>query len=149
MSGHVFTQKSKTHQSFAAGVNIRNIAGRVFQGQPIPLRDGIAMYGDFTGTGDLQEAMQKVDAARAFFGQLPARVRAEFRNDPLKYCDLVEQILAGDVPARARGIGLGIVEPTEKEVKYIRALDVAAAKQRLLSLDPTALDSDSDSGVSG
>lgn len=145
----VYTQASRTHQSFAKGVNIRTIAGRAFKGQPIPMRDGVAYYGDVSRFGDLQDAMHKVDAARAAFLQLPGPTRKALGHDPVQYCDLVELILADDPVARARGIDLGLCTATDEERKQMREDEIAKRKADLLSLDPTALDPDQEPVASG
>lgn len=143
---HKFSQPTLTKKSFGSAVNIRQIAHRAFQGQPVPMREGIAMYADFTAVGDLQNAMEKVDKARRFFGGLPAPCRAEFQHDPLKYVALVENILAGDPDARIRGIDLGIVEPTPQEVTTRRLATIAQKRAELLELEgpPPDLDPETD-----
>lgn len=43
------------------------------------------MYGDFSQSVELQEAIELVDAAEATFDALPANVRSVVDNDPVKF----------------------------------------------------------------
>ena len=133
--GRKYTQETRTKKSFGESVNIRAIAARAIRGQPVPMLDGVAMYGDFTGVRDLQDAMEKVDAARRFFSRLPPRCRREFKDDPLEFVELMESIQAGVPGARARGIGLGVVEPSEEERRYMRSIEIEQRRSELSSLE--------------
>ena len=72
-------------------------------------------YGDFTGIGDYQTALNRVIAADEEFMSLPAQLRARFDNDA---ANLIEFL--NDENNRDEAIELGLVErplePTPKAV---------------------------------
>lgn len=76
--------------SLAADTDINNIIARhVAHGIPLPLNGKQAVYGDFSDSLDFHEALNRVRAAEAEFGMLPAHVRAYCQNDPGMFLDLV------------------------------------------------------------
>ena len=72
-------------------------------------------YGDFTGIGDYQTALNRVIAADDEFMTLPAQLRARFENDPENLINFLN-----DENNRDEAIQLGLVErpiqPTTKAV---------------------------------
>lgn len=136
MRNNPFTGQTKTKASFGESVNINKIAARVFQGQPIPMRDGVAMYGDFSNGTDLQAALEMVDNARNAFMAIPAKVRGTFDNDPVKYVDFMEAVAKSEPDARDQAIDLGLVVATPAEATERHEREVAKAKAKLDSLEP-------------
>jgi len=63
-------------------------------------------YGDFTGIGDYQSALNAVIAAEDGFMALPADLRTRFNNDPAQLIDF----LSND-ENRAEAEKLGLVDP--------------------------------------
>lgn len=55
-----------------------------------PMRSGEPQYLDVSNVPDLQEALSVVAAAEAAFMRLPAKVRKEFDNDPVKFVEYAE-----------------------------------------------------------
>lgn len=74
---------SLTHQSFKDDCDINKLMARY---EKTGILDHVnrvqGAYGDFSETVDFQTAFDVVRNAEAMFMTLPARVRADFRNDP-------------------------------------------------------------------
>jgi hypothetical protein len=49
-----------------------------------------AQYGDFTGIGSYQDALNRVISADAAFMDLPSAIRARFGNDPQQLLNFVQ-----------------------------------------------------------
>lgn len=85
------TGKSRTHQSFKAECDINNLMRRY---EKTGILDHVnhvqGRYGDFTVVPDYQTALNRVSQANEMFMMLPARIRAEFQNDPGKFLAFAE-----------------------------------------------------------
>lgn len=72
-------------QKAEADINtiVRNfgVTGRLPQAVRLPT------YGDFHGVSDYRSAVEAVREAEASFMAIPAKVRAEFNNDPQAFAD--------------------------------------------------------------
>jgi len=66
-------------------------------------------YGDFSGIGDYQSALNAVIAMEDEFMALPANVRARFENDPEKLLDFMS-----NDKNRDEAIKLGLINPVEQ-----------------------------------
>lgn len=66
------------------------------------------VYGDFTGIGDFQSALNAVLAAEAAFGKMPADVRSRFRNDAGLFVDF-----CSDERNREEATKLGLLVPVK------------------------------------
>lgn len=75
-----------TKQSFKDDTDINVMMARmgVTDGSlpPVPFSTAEVVY-DFTDTVDMREALDRINAANNHFNALPAKLRAEFNNDPL------------------------------------------------------------------
>ena len=71
-------------------------------------------YGDFTGLGSYQEALNALLAAQQSFMSLPAHVRSEFDNDPHRFVSFCSDDANYD---RMLDMGLAAPEAMEKRVK--------------------------------
>jgi len=69
-------------------------------------------YGDFTGIGDYQSALNAVIAAEDGFMALPADIRSRFMNDPAMLIDFL-----ADESNRAEAEKLGLVEPKMAQIE--------------------------------
>lgn len=99
-----------TKHSMALDTDVNQIVKRHIQfGMPLPV--GEAKYGDFSGTTDYHDALNRVFEAREQFEALPAAVRDACRNDPGVFLEKVASpegreelgklgLDAGRVPAR-------------------------------------------------
>ena len=82
------------------------------------------MSGDFTGITDFQSAMEAVVRAQGAFNDLPANVRARFRNDPAEMLAFLE-----DGKNREEAVKLGLVSPPPEVTRdVVQAVDELAAK---------------------
>lgn len=96
-----------TEQRFKEDSQIENIVKRFEKTGEIPvLANAIKQYGDFTKRLELQSALDTVIRAEEVFNAIPAKIRARFENNPLKFCEFVEN------PANeAALIEMGLLEP--------------------------------------
>lgn len=80
------SRPSRTRQEFAADCDINTIMSRYEKTGVISHVNQVQpAYLDLSETPDLQGALHLMDAARAAFAGLPAIVRREFDNDPVKF----------------------------------------------------------------
>lgn len=103
---------SMTREEFAAECDINVLMERYNKANvwPLPPRDQEPVYYDFVGMPDLQDAIRQMDEADEAFMRLPASVRKEFDNDPVRF---VEFASSEDNLERLREWGLAKpVEPT-------------------------------------
>lgn len=56
-----------------------------------------AVYGEFDQEFDLLTARSQIDKAGKIFGELPAEVRREFDNDPLKFVQYAGSVAPGEL----------------------------------------------------
>lgn len=79
-----------TRQSMAAECDINNIVSRYEKTgmiSHVDARSGV--FADVSEVGDYREAIDRVRKAEEWFMRLPAKVRAEFKNDPAEFLDYV------------------------------------------------------------
>lgn len=89
--------RSLTDQSFKDEADINFIMERVRQGAeiPIPLPEH---FGDAFNIPTLLEARERIAESNAAFYNLPARIRAEFLNDPARWEErIIKDINAGNL----------------------------------------------------
>lgn len=86
-NGIVNDMPSKTKQEFADDANINVIIGRFVKTGALPLSTKVPRYLNLINTPNLQEAIHVMQTAEAHFMRLPAKVRKEFDNDPVKFAD--------------------------------------------------------------
>lgn len=79
-------------------------------------------YGDFTGVGDYQSALNAVLAADAAFMEMPAEVRARFDNDAAKFVDFCSDKANAEEMAK-----LGLLSPEAVIAREKAAREAAAA----------------------
>lgn len=133
-----FEGKGRTKQSFKDECDINNIIARF-------LRTGVMdftqknepRYSDVTGI-EFDQAMRVVAHARTMFEELPAKIRAEFENDPAAFLDFVQDPanreaceelglmrraepppVGGQADASAAAAAAGASEAGEEEVKNL------------------------------
>lgn len=77
-----------TRQEFAAECDINTLMSRYERTGILPLQSGEGEYLDLTEMpSDLQGILGMMSAAQASFMQLPAIVRKEFDNDPVRFVE--------------------------------------------------------------
>lgn len=96
---------SMTEQSHRKRVNINSIIRKYRKTGLFPHRKEEPRYGDFTQAEDFYEAQNRILQAETDFMSLPSDVRAEFKNDPAKLIEYIndpanedEAILNGLIP---------------------------------------------------
>lgn len=86
-----YSGDSRTKQSFREEVDINVIVRRGRQGAVnAHLAKGMPRYMDVSEVGDYKGALDMLRSMDAYFGKLPAKVRAAFDNDPSLFLDSVE-----------------------------------------------------------
>lgn len=80
--GLVFDEPSLTDQSQRDDTDINVLVRRWMRTGVMPQVRSAGTYGDFTGVGDYQSALERVRAADDQFLTLPASVRRAFGDDP-------------------------------------------------------------------
>lgn len=104
--GLEFTEPSMTEQHFKDECDINNIIKTYQQTGVLPSGDRQPLFGDFADfPQDLQSSQAYFDDAQERFMQLPAQLRKEFDNDPVKLLQFV-----ADGNNRDRAIELGLIE---------------------------------------
>jgi len=102
---------SKTKQQFEKDSNINNIIGKYKNTGVLPTVNGRKpFFGDFSEVQDYQSNLQKIKSINNVFMQLPAKVRAHFKNDPAEALNFV-----ADPGNRDKAIELGLIEPLTPE----------------------------------
>lgn len=80
---------SMTRQSDLAASDINNIVKRYMREGVLPYSPRQGGYLDVSEVGDYRSAVEQVRAVEKFFGNLPAELRAKFKNDPAEFLDAV------------------------------------------------------------
>lgn len=103
VNGTVANGPSRTRQEFKDECDINRIVKMYVKTGQLPVSSRIAQYGDFSFATDYMEALAVIERANAQFGELPAKVRSRFKNDPTEFLAFVQ-----DPNNRAEGLDLGI-----------------------------------------
>jgi len=88
----VITGPGRTKQSEMDACDVNKIVAR-FQrtGMVTHLAKGVPQFGDFSEVGDYRTALEHARSAEKYFMSLPAKVRARFDNDPLRYLEVLQR----------------------------------------------------------
>lgn len=120
-----FDEPSRTRQEFANECDI-NVLMRQYEATGVVshVNQREPLYLDLSdGVPDLREAIDTVRAAETAFMSLPARVRAEFDNDAVKFVEFAED------PANKEKLvewGLAVVPPPPM-VQEVKVVEMPAA----------------------
>lgn len=90
-----FEKPSRTQQSLRDECNINKILARfkkVCGGDYLQQMNGYVggTFGDFSEVTDYRSALDQVKRAKDVFMRIPAKVRAEFNNDPAYFLDFCQ-----------------------------------------------------------
>ena len=96
--------ESRTEQAHRDEVDINKIVARYQRTGVLPVRSGVAQFGDFSQIGDYHEALDQVMVAERMFHELPSGVRRRFANDPGKLIQFLS-----DPGNLAEAVSLGLV----------------------------------------
>lgn len=83
-------EESLTQQSDKDDCDINIIMERYGKTGQVPQLLDKGMPGDFTAVTDYRTALDALKAADDTFAQVPAKIRAEFKNDPAEFIRFVE-----------------------------------------------------------
>ena len=97
------TGESKVEQSHKKACDINTIMAKANKTGLFPRRTDRPRYGDFVGTKDFHEALNRVRNAQEEFLLLPSDIRARFENDPGQ---LVEFLSDPENRSEAEDLGL-------------------------------------------
>lgn len=113
-----------TRQEFAEEADINTIMARYEKTGLLPhYPDRKPFYGDFVDLPSFQEAQEIILQADAAFMALPARVRAEFDNDPARFVEFAQ-----DPSNIGRLREWGLAEPLDQP-EAVQAASAAVAPQ--------------------
>lgn len=105
---------SKTRQSELASCDINNIVKQFDKTGMLPQVVGGPVFLDVSYVGDYRTAIDQVRMAEGFFSALPAKVRAEFANDPASFLDFASN---GENRKQMQEWGLIAADPVVEDVK--------------------------------
>lgn len=102
-----FTQPSKTEQAHKSDCDIQTILKKYQQHGVIQHNHSIqGTYGDYINAPDFTEAQNLIAEAKSMFETVPARIRADFDNDPAKFLEFTQ-----NEANRERMIEYGFIAP--------------------------------------
>lgn len=116
---------SKTRQEFSDECDINQIMARAEASGVFPFKDPAPpVFIDFVGMPDLQDAMAAMFDAEAAFMSLPALVRKEFDNDPIRFVEFASD---GSNLPRLRELGLAEPEKVKEPPMEVRIVPEAGS----------------------
>lgn len=90
---------SLVQQQFGEEVDINTIVRRFGLTREMPSGVAGGVYGDFTGIQDYQDAVDRIERARAGFMTLAPEIRERFNNDPGELVSLAQSLPEGEFVA--------------------------------------------------
>lgn len=131
LGGCVFTDKSMTQQNLGNETNINRIMEKYERTKLVThLNERQGQYGDFSEVYTYQEALNKIEEAKAMFFDLSSSVRKAFQNDPNVFAEE-----AAD-PANIQkliDLGLATERPRETDSKTSDTPDPSKETQKVKS----------------
>lgn len=115
---------SLTRQSEADAADINKIMARYEKTGVLPVSQREALFIDVSEMGDYRSAVEQVELVNEYFRQLPAKVRAEFDNEPARLLDFMS-----DPANEGRARELGLVEKEEPSAGSVPPVGPAAIAQ--------------------
>jgi len=130
---------SPTKQSDAEAADINNIMKKYEQTGFVPHNDRVPQYGDFSNVHDFRAAMDIVAGANSLFAGLPAKVRAEFNNDPAEFLEFTDRRDADPkVMTRLVELGLAEVQDLETPAKTLKDIRTELEKANKAKQKPAS-----------
>lgn len=109
--------ESRTQQQFKDECDINTIVDNFTRGLAVPMTAMQPMTGDFVNVeGDFHQALMALEAAKANFMSLPAKVRERFGNKPENFVDFCVDP-ANIEAVRDLGLAPRPAAPTMTEIK--------------------------------
>nr|AVQ10218.1 capsid protein VP3 [Gokushovirinae environmental samples] len=120
---------SKTRQEFTDECDVNAIMARYDAAGVWPFKDNAVppVYLDFVGMPDLQDAMASLINAEEAFMTLPAIVRKEFDNDPVRFVEYASDTSKPEVLSQLRAWGLAEPEKAPAKPIEVRVIPEPAA----------------------
>lgn len=134
-SGLRCLDESMAQQQFAEECDINTIVKRFGLTGEMPENVRVPQYGDFSGIGDYQSALNAVRDAEESFMELPAHIRARFGHDPQQ---LLEFVADGRNLEEARRLGL-VPELSPDEIARVQAAGLDPAKTLVQNVPPAPI----------
>lgn len=106
------TEELLTQQHFQAETNINLIMEKYNKTGMLPVRKLNPHYGDFSKSGDYQEALNNINDAKEEFSKLPAEVKRRFGQNPV---EIIQFLLDKNNQIEAEKMGL-----IEKKVQPLK-----------------------------
>lgn len=132
-------RNSPTKQSDAEAADINNIMKKYEQTGYVPPNDRVPQFGDFSNVHDFRAAMDIVADANSLFAGLPAKVRAEFNNDPAQFLEFTDQRDADPkVMTRLVELGLAEVHDAETPAKTLKDIRTELEKSNKKKQQPVS-----------
>lgn len=131
-TGLACLDETMAQQQFAEECDINTIVRRFGLTGEMPDNPRIPQYGDFSGIGDYQSALNAVKDAEASFMELPAHVRARFDHDPQQ---LLEFCADGRNLEEARKLGL-VPELTPDQITAVEKAGLDPRKTPVENVPP-------------
>lgn len=116
--------KILTVQSAKNDTDINQIMKKVEKGMMLDFTMGEGRFEDISEFSGLADAIIKVQNAKEAFMTLPAYVREEFDNDPVKLIDFLS-----DEGNRAKAVELGLIAPKDAETPASIPSETASAQK--------------------
>lgn len=117
--------KSLAQQQFADDADINVLLERFKVTGQMPAAVSLPQYGDFSSVMDFRTAQDALLKAKNAFMELPAKIRARFKNDPQELLEFVS-----DPKNRAEATELGLFkaapEPVVQDVRVVGGIGGAA-----------------------
>lgn len=102
-------EPTMTQQSDANETDINVIMAKYQQTGQLPRVLTEPLFGDFTDAPDYRTAVETINAANAAFMEIPAKIRAQFGNDPAEFMKF-----AGDPKNKEELQKLGLLKDAPK-----------------------------------
>lgn len=121
-------EETKTQQQYAEGTKIKNLFKKYGLSGLISQNIGEPMFDDFTEIPSYMEAQHRIAKANSQFEMLPAKVRAEFNNDPAQMLDFLQKS-----ENKEKAIELGLIQKPQEivesdELKTLKAIQSSLSK---------------------
>lgn len=110
--------KTKVQQNFKDDTNVNKIVQRFSQTGELPMgQQSAPLYLDHTQYGDFTEMLNKVTHVKQAFDKLPAKIRAQFENQPAQMLQFVQNPLNNE-EAIKMGLINNVIKPDTERSGY-------------------------------
>ncbi len=121
-SGIACPEPTLAQQQFRDEADINTILERFGRTGELVVPVNVPQFGDYSEVTDYHTAMNMIIQAQDSFDALPAKLRAQFDNDPGRFVDFVM-----DESNREKAIEMGLIEAPKPPVTEADVAGVASA----------------------